>query len=178
MSGALLLPITSRIVSVSKKTVTFAPVLPSFTASDRLTADLQRCLVDITALSLVGKQIHWNVVGPNFRDLHLNLDEVVDIARVGSDALAERMRAINAFPDARPETVASNTTVPEAPVAQIITSEAVNYIVTAIDAVVKTMRAVHDEVDDEDAISAGILEDYTQQLEQQGWFLSAQNYTD
>mgnify|MGYP000946679949 CR=1 FL=1 len=169
--------ITGTVVVMSKKTVKSAPVLPSFTASDRLSAHLQASLVDITALSLVAKQIHWNVVGPNFRDLHLNLDEVVNIARAGSDALAERMRAINVVPDGRPGTVADKTTVPEAPVAQVITNEAVDYIVAAIDAVVKTMRAVHDEVDDEDAVSAGILEDYTQQLEQQGWFLSAQNYT-
>lgn len=87
------------------------------------------------------------------------------------------MRAINVFPDARPETVAEKTSVPEAPQAQVITNEAVDYIVSAIDAVVKTMREVHDEVDAEDAVSSGILEDYTQQLEQQGWFLSAQNYT-
>lgn len=32
-------------------------------------------------LQLVGKHAHWNIVGPNFRELHLNLDEVVAIAR-------------------------------------------------------------------------------------------------
>ena len=89
------------VMAMSTKTVKNAPVTPAFTASAELAADLQRALVDITALSLVGKQVHWNVVGPNFRDLHLNLDEVVDIAREGSDELAERMRAINAYPDGR-----------------------------------------------------------------------------
>ncbi|QKD78955.1 MULTISPECIES: Dps family protein [Actinomyces] len=162
---------------MSTKTVTSAPVRMSFTASETLSGHLQASLVDVTALSLVAKQIHWNVVGPNFRDLHLNLDEVVEIARSASDALAERMRAINVVPDARPGTIARNTTVPEAPVSQVITNEAVDYIVSAIDAVVKTLRSVHAEVDAEDVISSGILEDYTQQLEQQGWFLSAQNYT-
>ncbi|GGO95310.1 Dps family protein [Actinomyces gaoshouyii] len=162
---------------MSTKTVTSAPVRMSFTASETLSDHLQASLVDVTALSLVAKQIHWNVVGPNFRDLHLNLDEVVDIARSGSDALAERMRAINVVPDGRPGVIAAKTTVPEAPVSQVITNEAVDYIVSAIDAVVKTLRAVHAEVDAEDPISSGILEDYTQQLEQQGWFLSAQNYT-
>ena len=68
------------VMAMSTKTVKNAPVTPAFTASAELAADLQRALVDITALSLVGKQVHWNVVGPNFRDLHLNLDEVVDIA--------------------------------------------------------------------------------------------------
>ena len=38
-------------------------------------------------------QAHWNVVGQNFSDLHLQLDELVDIVRVGSDTIAERMHS-------------------------------------------------------------------------------------
>ena len=158
---------------MSAKTVKNPPVAPAFTASAELRSDLQRALVDITALSLVGKQIHWNLVGPNFRDLHLNLDEVVDIAREGSDELAERMRAINAYPDARPATVAEETSVPVAPEGSVITSDAVDYIVAAT----TTLRDIHDAVDEADPSSSGILEDYTQRLEQQSWFLSAQNYS-
>ncbi|GAE70097.1 non-specific DNA-binding protein Dps [Cutibacterium acnes JCM 18916] len=52
-----------------------------FKASETLAANLQKVLVDFIALELVGKHAHWNIVGPNFRDLHLNLDEVVEIAR-------------------------------------------------------------------------------------------------
>lgn len=165
------------VMAMSTKTVKNAPVTPAFTASAELAADLQRALVDITALSLVGKQVHWNVVGPNFRDLHLNLDEVVDIAREGSDELAERMRAINAYPDGRPATVAEQTSVPEAPKAGVITADAVDYIVSAINAVTTTLREIHGAVDEADPSSSGILEDYTQRLEQQSWFLSAQNYS-
>ena len=165
------------VMAMSTKTVKNAPVTPAFTASAELAADLQRALVDITALSLVGKQVHWNVVGPNFRDLHLNLDEVVDIAREGSDDLAERMRAINAYPDGRPATVAEQTSVPEAPEAGVITADAVDYIVSAINAVTTTLREIHGAVDEADPSSSGILEDYTQRLEQQSWFLSAKNYS-
>ncbi|WP_126382880.1 Dps family protein [Actinomyces howellii] len=162
---------------MSMKTVKNPAVVPTFTASQALATNLQRALVDITALSLVGKQIHWNVVGPNFRDLHLNLDEVVVIAREGSDTLAERMRAINVFPDGRPGTVAAQTSVPVAPEGAVITSDAVDYIVAAINAVVTTLREIHDDVDEADPSSSGILEDFTQRLEQQSWFLSAQNYS-
>ncbi|MDO4259064.1 MAG: DNA starvation/stationary phase protection protein [Actinomycetaceae bacterium] len=162
---------------MANTTIQNPPVAPAFTASAELTASLQRALVDVTALSLVGKQIHWNVVGPNFRDLHLNLDEVVLIAREGSDQLAERMRAINVYPDARPETVASQTSVPQAPEAAVITADAVNYIVSAINAVTITLREIHSVVDDADPSSVGIIEDQLQRLEQQSWFLSAQNYS-
>jgi len=118
----------------------------SFTASAALSDNLQRVLTDLIALELVGKQIHWNVVGPNFRDIHLNLDDVVDIAREGSDEVAERMRAINAVPDGRPATVAADATVPSLPKDEITVSEGVAYVVSAIEAVVSTLRGVHDAV--------------------------------
>jgi hypothetical protein len=35
-------------------------------------------LADLIELHLQSKQAHWNVVGKNFRDLHLRLDEPVD----------------------------------------------------------------------------------------------------
>ena len=52
-----------------------------FQPSQQLVQNLQRILVDLIELHLQGKQAHWNVVGTNFRDLHLQLDELVDFAR-------------------------------------------------------------------------------------------------
>ena len=153
-------------------------VLPGFTATPELRDAFQRALVDVTALSLISKQIHWNVVGPNFRDLHLNLDEVVSIARTASDDLAERMRAVNAVPDGRPETVSAATTVPAAPESLVLVDQAVDYTVTAINAVVATLRDIYKVVDETDTLSSGIIEDVALKLEQQAWFLAAQNYSE
>ena len=160
---------------MSAETMTTPSINLAFTASAALSDNLQRVLTDLIALELVGKQIHWNIVGPNFRDVHLNLDDVVDIAREGSDEVAERMRAINAVPDGRPATVAADATVPTLPKDEITVSEGVAYVVSAIEAVVSTLRGVHDAVDDEDPTSVGILEDLTGKLEQQAWFISSED---
>ena len=37
---------------------------------------LQATLVELIDLALVGKQAHWSVVGPQFRSIHLELDEI------------------------------------------------------------------------------------------------------
>ena len=161
-------------MAMNADTMTTPSINLSYTASAALSDNLQRVLTDLIALELVGKQIHWNIVGPNFRDVHLNLDEVVDIARAGSDEVAERMRAINAVPDGRPGTIAAATTVPAAPEGEILTSEGVAYIVSAIEAVVATLRGVDEDVDSEDPTSSGIVEDLIGKLEQQAWFLSAE----
>ncbi|MFC7581289.1 Dps family protein [Schaalia naturae] len=156
---------------------TFENAESGFKASTALGENLQKVLVDFIALELVGKQAHWNIVGPNFRDLHHNLDDVVDIAREGSDEFAERMRALHATPDGRPAVVASTNTLAEFPNGEILTHEAIDRVVSAVGSVTATMRAVHDAVDAEDPTTADILHTYIQRLEQQVWFLSAETRT-
>src|SRR6478736_4373235 len=114
--------------------------IAGFQASPTLSSNLQRVLVDLIELHLQGKQAHWNVVGSNFRDLHLQLDELVDFAREASDTIAERMRALDVVPDGRSDTVAASTSVPQFPGYEHNTTEVVDLITTAVYAVVDTMR--------------------------------------
>lgn len=146
-----------------------------FTASARLSENLQKVLVDLIELSLQGKQAHWNVVGRNFRDTHKQLDEVIAAARGFSDTVAERMRALHALPDGRSDTVAETTTLPEFPAGEVATTDVVDLITERIEAVVSTCRDVHDEVDEEDPTSADILHAILEALEQFAWMVSAEN---
>ncbi|MGO3152691.1 MAG: Dps family protein [Galactobacter sp.] len=145
-----------------------------FKAPRKLRDGLQDVLVDLINLHLVGKQAHWNIVGANFRDLHLNLDELVNVAREGADEIAERLRALHSTADGRPEVVATRSTLKEFPAGEIDTHAAIKAIVTAIDDAVGTMRRVHDDVDAADPTSADILHSYISQLEQQSWFIGAE----
>lgn len=146
-----------------------------FVASKELSAHLQAVLVDLVELAMQGKQAHWNVVGHNFRDTHLQLDEIVEATREFSDTIAERMRALHAIPDGRSDTVASTTTLPEYPQGEIDTSETIDLITVRLEAVVGTMREVHDGVDEEDPTSADILHAIIEKLEQFAWMVSAEN---
>ncbi|SDZ52518.1 Dps family protein [Herbiconiux ginsengi] len=146
-----------------------------FTASKQLTDNLQKVLADLIELHLQGKQAHWNVVGKNFRDLHLQLDEIIDAAREFSDVVAERLRALHAVPDGRSDTVAATTTLPEYPNGEVDTAVTVDLITVRLEAVVGTMRDGHDEVDDADPTSADILHGIIEKLEQYAWMVSAEN---
>jgi starvation-inducible DNA-binding protein len=149
--------------------------VPGFRASPALTAYLQTVLVDLIELHLQGKQAHWNVIGTNFRDLHLQLDELVDFAREGSDTIAERMRALNAVPDGRSDTIAADTTLPQFPAYEHSTTEVVDLITAHTYAAVGTMRAVHDAVDAEDPSTADLLHELIDGLEKQAWLIKAEN---
>jgi len=146
-----------------------------FQASPELSTNLQRVLVDLIELHLQGKQAHWNVVGSNFRDLHLQLDELVDFARESSDTVAERMRALDAVPDGRSDTVAASTTLPEFPAFEHSTGEVVDLISARVYATVDTIRTLHDAVDAEDPSTADILHQLIDGLEKLAWMIKSEN---
>ena len=146
-----------------------------FTASKELSENLQKVLVDLLELASQGKQAHWNVIGTNFRDTHLALDEIIDSAREFSDTIAERMRALHALPDGRSDTVAESTTLPEFPQGEIATTEVIDLITARLEDTVATCRDVHDQVDEEDPTSADILHEIIEKLEQYAWMMSAEN---
>jgi len=148
-----------------------------FRASKPLAENLQKVLVDLIELAGQGKQAHWNIVGRNFRDLHRQLDEIIEFARDSSDEVAERMRALHAVPDGRSDTVAATTTLPEFPAGEVDTKDAVDLVTVRIENTVGTMREVHDEVDEEDPTSADILHAIITGLEQHAWMVSAENRT-
>ncbi len=148
---------------------------PPFTASERLAAHLQQLSVDLIDLHLVGKQAHWNVVGLNFRDLHLQLDEVVDAAREFSDQVAERMRAVYVTPDGRAATVAAQSSLPEFPTGEVNTAETVDLVTASLYAVARTARDIHDDVDAEDPTTADILHAIIERIEQLAWMIDSEN---
>ncbi len=146
-----------------------------FDSPPSLAVNLQRVLVDLVELHLQGKQAHWNLVGTNFRDLHLQLDEIVDTAREASDTIAERMRALNAVPDGRSDTVTATTTLPAISPAELSTTETVDLITIRIYAAVGTMRTVHDDVDAVDPSTADLLHQMIDSLEKAAWMLKSEN---
>jgi starvation-inducible DNA-binding protein len=144
-------------------------------ASKTLGDNLQAVLADLIELHLQGKQAHWNVVGKNFRDLHLQLDEIIADARTFTDQLAERMRALHAVPDGRSETIAKTTSLDPFPMGLVDTKETVGLVVELLEGTVKTMRDVHDQVDEEDPTTADILHGFIEKLEQYAWMVNAEN---
>lgn len=143
-------------------------------ATKELKDNLQVVLVDLIELGIQGKQAHWNVVGSNFRDLHLQLDEIIATSRELSDVIAERMRALHALPDGRSETVTKTTSLEKFPPDQVDTKDVVSLVSSRLHAVADTARKVHDEVDAADPTTADILHVVIEKLEQYAWMVSAE----
>ncbi|MET9086785.1 DNA starvation/stationary phase protection protein [Streptomyces sp. NPDC004237] len=136
---------------------------------------LQGALVDLVDLALVAKQIHWNVVGPRFRSVHLQLDEVVDTARAHSDTVAERASALGVSPDGRAATVASGSGIGTAPGGWVKDADAVGTLVDALGAVITRMRDRVMSTAEADPVSQDIFIGITADLEKHHWMFQAEN---
>jgi starvation-inducible DNA-binding protein len=136
---------------------------------------LQGALVDLVDLALVAKQVHWNVVGPRFRSVHLQLDEVVDTARTHSDTVAERASALGVSPDGRAATVAAGSGIGEVPGGWVKDEDAVRVLVAALGAVITRMRERVQSTAEPDPVSQDIFIQITADLEKHHWMFQAEN---
>ncbi|WP_084956848.1 Dps family protein [Thermoactinospora rubra] len=135
---------------------------------------LQGALVDLVDLTLVAKQAHWNVVGSQFRSLHLQLDELVAIARAHTDTVAERAVALGVNPDGRSSTVASTTKIQQPEAGWIETGKVVATFTDLLEGVIKRMRERIEATAEPDPVTQDLLIDVARDLEKQHWMFQAQ----
>lgn len=135
---------------------------------------LQSSLVELIDLALVGKQAHWSVVGPQFRSVHLELDEVVDLARISSDRVAERLATIGVAPDGRAETVSTSSELAPFPEGFVPATETVQRMAQAMDTVALRLKERIVAVEEADPVSQDILIGITDEVEKAAWMLRSQ----
>ncbi|GAA3964714.1 DNA starvation/stationary phase protection protein [Thermobifida alba] len=134
---------------------------------------LQAAIVDLIDLTLLGKQAHWNVIGRNFRSIHLQLDELVAAARRHTDVLAERAVAIGVTPDGRSGRVAEDTRLPQLDPGYVQDDKVVAFAVEALSGAVERFQEHIRATEDADPVTQDLLIAASQDLEQQHWMFQA-----
>ncbi|MBA2113617.1 DNA starvation/stationary phase protection protein Dps [Bremerella alba] len=136
--------------------------------------ELQKNLISLIDLSLVLKQAHWNVVGKNFRAVHLQLDEILVTTRQGTDDVAERMVMLGFSPDGRSETVAKKTPLSSYATGFVGIDNTIQAIADALATSIGELRKSIETLDDLDLISQDILIAISSELEKHLWMVQAQ----
>jgi starvation-inducible DNA-binding protein len=139
-----------------------------------LGADLQGMLVDLTDLALIGKQLHWNIQGPHFHSLHLQLDELIDAWRELGDRVAERAVALGVVPDGRAQTIAGASELQPPPAAPLPTHDAIAYLTQRLVEVITRARKRMEQTAEYDDVTNDLLIEVVSQIEQQHWMVSVQ----
>jgi starvation-inducible DNA-binding protein len=134
---------------------------------------LQHSLVELIDLGLHAKQAHWNVVGPNFRSLHVQFDEISDMARSMSDAVAERLAALEVSPDGSTVAVAESPFKPF-PLGWLSGHRAVEAMLARLDHMARTNRTRMAEIRGIDPVAEAILVELAGELDKAAWMLRVQ----
>ena len=142
--------------------------------NEKVTRALQATLAELIDLALLGKQAHWSVVGPQFRSVHLELDEIVDLARLSYDRVAERIATLGVAPDGRAETVANSSELPPFPKGFVPATETVQRVTQSMDTISMRMKERIAAIGDEDPVSQDILIGTTDEVEKAAWMLRSQ----
>lgn len=149
---------------------------PTLRHEDRqaIGAELQGALIALIDLSLLGKQAHWNVIGPNFRPLHLQLDEMIDAWRLAADAVAERAVALGYSPDGRARTVADRSKLGSLPEGQLRDHDVIVAFTALLTDAIGDIRERMDRLEDVDTVTADILHGVVAGLEENLWMVRVQ----
>jgi starvation-inducible DNA-binding protein len=136
--------------------------------------ELEATLHDLVSLSLIGKQLHWAVVGQLFRPLHQQLDELVDSWRDLSDVVAERAVALGYVPDGQAQAVAASAEIGPVARTSIEDHTVVQELTHRIAIVTELARTRMDRLGQIDVGSQDVLTEVVRKLEEQQWMLRAQ----
>ena len=134
---------------------------------------LSPIVVNLQALAIDGKQVHWHVRGANFIGVHEFLDVLVDHARAWADLAAERIVALGLPLDARVQTIGEKTTTPKLSVGFQQSDATIAAVIAQIDATLELVRTAVDELEELDQPSQDIAIEIANGLDKDRWFLFA-----
>src|SRR5262245_51508426 len=129
--------------------------------------ELQATLVELIDLSLLGKQLHWNIFGRPFKPLHEQLDELVDSWRDLSDTVAERAVALGVAPDGQAAVIAAGSGIEPVDAGSLDTDSATRQLVERLADVDERIRSRMDRLGELDLASQDVLIEVVRDLEKQ-----------
>ena len=135
---------------------------------------LQAQLIELVDLSLLGKQLHWSVVGPHFRSIHLQLDELIDSWRELGDTVAERAIAIGTAVDGQARAVAADSPLAGVEPGAIADATLVRELAARLAETAERTRERAERVSELDPATEDVLIEVIRALEEQLWMVRAQ----
>ena len=132
---------------------------------------LKHLLADTYTLYLQTHNFHWNVIGPQFRELHLMFEEHYNELAVAVDDIAERIRTLGVAAPGTYKSLAQLSKVEEIEGVPEAT-KMVELLTKGHEQVIKTCRTVLKQAQEaEDESSVALISDRMRLHEKTAWML-------
>jgi starvation-inducible DNA-binding protein len=136
--------------------------------------ELQATLIDLLDLALASKQLHWSVIGTEFRPVHLQLDELVDAWHDMADTVAERAVSIGYWPDGQATAIVAGRESDDVARGPLEDHLVVRELAHRIAATSERIRSRMDRLGDLDLVSQDVLVGVVRGMEKQQWMVRSQ----
>ena len=135
---------------------------------------LQARVADAIDMSLITKQAHWNLKGPQFIGVHLMLDNFRKEQDEYVDTMAERIVQLGGTVRGTVQEVAARTKLASYPIDIYQVSDHIHALIDRYATVANAVRESIDEADEAgDPDTADIFTEVSRGIDKQLWFLEA-----
>lgn len=135
---------------------------------------LQARVAEAIDMSLITKQAHWNLKGPQFIGVHLMLDNFRDQQDEFVDTMAERIIQLGGTVRGTVQEVSARSKLESYPVDIYQVSDHIHALIDRYATVANAVRKSIDEASEAgDADTADILTEVSRGIDKQLWFLEA-----
>jgi starvation-inducible DNA-binding protein len=135
---------------------------------------LNNYIADLAILNVKLHNLHWNVVGENFEQVHVYLEKLYDDLFIKFDEAAERVKMLGEFPVASVKQYLELTSVQELGTHEYQVKDALevalNDYLSLKDKAVE-IRKTADELDD--FITVSLMEDHIAIFDKEIWFIKS-----
>lgn len=134
---------------------------------------MNQYVADLAVLNVKFHNLHWNVIGERFEQVHVHLEAIYDDLFVKFDEVAERIKMLGKFPKASIREYLEISKVEELN-DEDVTIKKVFEIVKAEIAYLKTLStAIRKEADgNDDFVTVGLMEDHIAAYDKELYFVN------
>lgn len=130
-------------------------------------------LANAYLLLIKTKKYHWDVVGPQFRSLHMLWEEHYEALQISIDAIAERIRALGGYPVGTAQGFIDHSTISEDEGNLTTAHQMVENLVVDHEQVIRDLRkhSKKAEEDFNDPVTQDFINGLAEQHEEMAWML-------
>ncbi|XMB68041.1 DNA starvation/stationary phase protection protein [Mycoplasmatota bacterium zrk1] len=142
--------------------------------NDNLISRLDQYVMDMAALNVKLHNLHWNVVGPFFGDIHKRTQAYYEQAELMYDQIAERMKMLNTYPETLLSEYAKQTKIKEMESRDYKGTEVIEYIINDFKYLLDSARKILILANNiNDPTTASLFSDYIDFYEKELWMLTS-----
>lgn len=135
---------------------------------------MNKYIANLAVLNVKLHNLHWNVTGENFEQVHVFLERLYDDLFIKFDEAAERVKMLRAFPVASLKEYLELTDVKELESTFYNVQDSLSIAQKEYEGLIRLAKEVRKEADqNDDFITVSLMEDHINIYDKEVWFMES-----